>query len=399
MTIRIPKLTAEHFFKMFLVLFWGQDVLFSYIRGVFLRIPYIKYAANYIIPTLMIICLVFALPYIAKAISKSDIIFFAIVVGVFLIHIFAYPSNTQNLISICGSFFTVVFPLYFIGLRLDKSHLNAIYIMSLINIWAFVIYTFISGDGSTGNQAGYMSYMNRAYVLLSQLLVVIGFTFKNVNAFNIITSVVGFIFLLMCGNRGSVIILLTFVLIYVALVTEKKRRIVLCTIIIVATVIVSANFEIIVGFLMIAFSQIGMSTRIFERVLEGTFMVSQGRNAISKTLWSAICKNPVFGYGIASDRLVSGSYAHNYVMELWVSFGLIIGSLVFLATIYLILRAWFVTKDKESKIFLLVLICVSFLKLFISSSFLEEGMFFMLLGFCIAQVRNSGSRHIKLRGV
>ena len=144
MTIRIPKLTAEHFFKMFFILFWGQDILFSYIRGTFLRIPYIKYIANYIFPVLMVICLVLALPYIAKAITKRDIIFFAIVTGVFVLHIFIFPSNAQGLISIAGSFFALILPMYFIGLRFDvSSHMNIIYVMSIVNIWVFVIYTFI----------------------------------------------------------------------------------------------------------------------------------------------------------------------------------------------------------------------------------------------------------------
>lgn len=348
----------------------------------------------------MFACLFLSLPYLVKAIKRSDIVFLAIVAGIFMLHVFIYPSNSQNLLSICGSFFALVFPMYFIGLRFDvNEHLRLIYVMSIINIWAFAIYTFISGDSATVGQSGYASFMNRAYILLTQLLIVIGFLFTKFNALNITTSIIGFVFLLMCGNRGSVLILLLFILIYILLITDKKRRIALCAGMLAVSVAIVYYFQILVGALMGLFMHLGMSIRVFERLLEGTFLYSQGRDIIGDTLWSAIMKNPVFGYGLASDRVIAGSYAHNYAVELWVSFGLFIGSVILIATSYLIIRAWLVTKEKSSKIFLLALICIGFLKLFISSSFLQEGMFFMLLGVCVTLLRQNKFNNISLRGV
>ena len=111
MVIRIPKLKAEHFFGMFLLLFWGKDILFSYVSAVLIRIPYVKYIANFVIPTLMLVCLLFSLPYLSKTILWKDLLFAFSVGIVFLLHILLYPENVETG-SIAGQFFLNVFPLY-----------------------------------------------------------------------------------------------------------------------------------------------------------------------------------------------------------------------------------------------------------------------------------------------
>lgn len=390
MEFRIPKLHSEHFFGIFLALFWGQDILVNYVRAVLLRIPYIKYAADYVFPVLMFVCLLLALPYLAKSISWRDILFAVLAVVVFVMHILLYPQN-EELLSISGTFFVAVFPLYFIGLRFEVSkHWRFLYIMSIVNIWAFGIYYILLGSNAAdSNQAGYTSYMHRAYVLLPQLLVVLVEIFKKSNLLNILTGLAGLSLLLMCGNRGSVLLLLIFTAFCVLYSIEKKKRFIVYAGVISAGAVIFFYYELLFGALISLFMQLGMSTRVFDRLLEGTFFESNGRDVINNKLAAAILENPIFGYGLASDRTIAGSYAHNYAMELWAAFGVIVGSAILAATVYVIGMAWLKTKEKTARMFLFVLICVGFLKIFISSSFLHEGLFFLLIGVCVAQLRKS----------
>ena len=148
MKLRIPKLTAEHFFGFMLALYWSKDIIFSYVRAIILRIPYIKYTADYILPSLMLICFALAFKYFVRSISWQDIIFFEAVAIVYLLNIVIYPENAE-LGTITGSFFLTIFPLYFVGLRLEVTkHFKLLYIMSIVNICAFAVYYLVFYGGS-----------------------------------------------------------------------------------------------------------------------------------------------------------------------------------------------------------------------------------------------------------
>lgn len=387
MKIRASKLTAENFFTFFLILFWGQDILFSYVKAVFMRVPLVNYFAEYIIPFTMLTFLLLSVPYFAKAIFPADILFTAVVVIIVLLDIIIFPEN-ESLMALSGTFFVSVFPLYFIGLRFEPSkHFKIIYVMSIINVWAFATYyLFIGGSPVDGAQAGNESFMGRAYVLLPQLLVtILGFLRKK-NLLNTITGIMGIVLLLMCGNRGSVVLMLLFVLLNF-LFNAEKMRVHMYVGAVSLFGVFAYYYEALFALMTQLFIKLGMSVRVFERLTDGSFFESNGRNAIIEKLKVAIWDNPFIGYGLCSDRTITGSYAHNYAYELWTAFGVILGSILLIATIAVIVGAWFKSKDVESRGVLLVLTCVGFLKLFISSSFLLEGLFFMLVGYCVKLLR------------
>lgn len=389
LSIRIPKFRAEHYFGVFLALFWGQDILLNYIRAVFLREPYTRYVANYVFPALMGFCLFLALPYIIKACSWKDLFVVMAVTIVYLFHILLYPDNSEYLLSIAGTFFTAVLPLCFIGLRFDAAkHLRILYVMSVVNIWAFVAYNMFSGATAT-SQTLNTDFMHRAYVLLPQLLVLMGCMLKKPNIWNVTTAIVGCVFLLMCGNRGAVLLLMLFLVAYIVFLLPQKRHIGVYAGIVAVCAFIAYYFDWLIGALRQLILQLGLSTRVLDRLIAGNFFESRGRDVITQTLLDAIAERPILGHGLAADHVLTGSYAHNYAVELWTAFGLIAGTILLIATLYVIVKGWISTKDPETRIFLLVLVCIGFLKLFLSSSFLYEGMFFMLLGVSVAQIRKN----------
>lgn len=395
--IKIPKLNPARFFGLFLALYWGQNIFFSYVRAVFLRIPYIEYFADYIFPCLMIACLIFAIPYFEKIILARDLCFFGLVVIIFLLNLILFPEN-ESLLSIMWSFFVSVFPMYFIGLRFEPSkHFRILYIMSIINIWAFAVYNlFINSNRLEGVQGTYESYMGRAYILLPQLLVVICSLLRKKNMLNATTGIIGSILLLMCGNRGTVVLLLLFIFLDIIFNTNKEKRVYVYVGAFSIFGILIYFYQTLIVFLPHLFSKVGMSVRVFELLYDGTFFESNGRNTIIEKLTAAIWDNPIIGHGLCSDRRIAGGYAHNYAFELWTAFGVIIGTLILAVTIYIIITAWIKSKKPQDKGVLLILICVGFLKLFISSSFLLEGLFFMLIGYCITQLRNNNFKTLDL---
>ena len=336
----------------------------------------------------MFICLCFAFPYLIINISKNDILFVCGVLLIYILNILIFPQN-EELTKISGTFFLSVFPLYFIGLRFEAAkHWRILYIMSVVNIWAYTSYYLIFGSNSfDAYQGSYTSFMGRAYILLPQLLCAFIGVLNKKNILNIATAIMGFILLLMCGNRGSLVLLLLFIVFYLLFKVDLKKHIYVYVGTISVLGLLLYYYEILLTMIVSTFVKYGLSVRVFERLSAGTFFESSGRNVLIKELISASWDNPIIGYGLCSDRTITGSYAHNYAFELWTAFGIIFGSIVLIATIFVIISAWIKSRDIESKGVLLLLICVGFLKLFISSSFLLEGLFFMLIGYCMNQIK------------
>lgn len=390
MKIQIPKFTAEHYFGFALALYWGKDIIFSYLRAVVLNIPYIKYAADYIFPSLLIVCLLLSFRYFIESISWKDIVFLGAVAVVFLSNIVLYPQNTE-LKNIAGSFFLSVFPLYFVGLRLEPSkHFRILYIMSIVNVWAFSAYYIVFSESSFDvSSMADASFMGRAYVLLPQLLIVFVGILNKKNVLNIITGVIGFVLLLMCGNRGSVLLLLLFLIIYLLFNTKKEKRILISILALSLVGILINYYEKMLVMVMTTFDRFGFSNRIFQRLSDGTFLKSNGRVLIIDKLTSAIWDKPIIGYGLCSDRTIAGTYAHNYAFELWTTFGILFGTAILVITIVIIAHAWKKSLDGFHRCFLLALMCCGIFKLFLSSSFLIEALFFMLMGYCVTQFRSN----------
>jgi hypothetical protein len=234
--------------------------------------------------------------------------------------------------------------------------------MSIVNICAFAVYYLVFNGGSfEASSTANESFMGRAYVLLPQVLIVFMGILNKRSIYNVITGIMGTVLLLMCGNRGSVLLLLVFVATNLLFSTKKEKRALVYIGTFSLVGFITYYYETLLTALFLTFSKLGFSTRIFERLFDGTFLESNGRNLIIEKLATAIWENPILGYGLCSDRTITGSYAHNYAFELWTAFGVIMGSAIIIATLATIIGAWTKSTDKNYRSFLLVLICSGFL--------------------------------------
>lgn len=361
--------------------------MFSYARGVLLRIPYIKYTADYFFPILTGICLLLSVHYLIKALTWPDVIFVMSVLLIFMVHMLVYPENSDYLLSISGTFLATVLPMYLIGVCFDMDkHIKLLYYASLLNIGLFVMYNLSTSTYVMNSEAAYTSSMSRAYTLLPQLLMVVGQCFKKPNVINISAGIVGGIFLMMCGNRGALLLYVFFIVACVIFLVQKKGwPFYLVTASVVGVVLYF--YEWILNLLRVWFLSMGVSTRVIERLAAGDFFESTGRDTITETLLLAIGENPFMGYGMGGDMAIVGSYAHNLAMEMWTSFGVLLGSALLIGILVVFVRGWLGAREEDEKHILLVLLCVGLLKLYLSNSYLLEGMFFLLLGVCVGITR------------
>lgn len=141
---------------------------------------------------------------------------------------------------------------------------------------------------------------------------------------------------------------------------------------------------------MYEFAQkLGLSIRIFDKLLGGTQLGSSGRDILTERLLASVNEHFLFGTGLCSDRMMVGIYAHNISIELWVSFGLILGTVILMVLFGVFFRGYFCSKSIIDKGFLAMLMCSSFFKLFLSGTFMDERLLFILIGACVGVLRKN----------
>lgn len=132
-----------------------------------------------------------------------------------------------------------------------------------------------------------------------------------------------------------------------------------------------------------------MSVRVLTKLSDNEFASSESRQWITKTLLDAVDNGPLFGYGLAGDRGISGIlYAHNFAVELFVAFGYVLGGLILVFLAIYVAGAFLRAKRIEERSFLVLLICC-FMKLMFSGTYMEDYDIWILLGYSTSLIRKN----------
>jgi hypothetical protein len=210
------------------------------------------------------------------------------------------------------------------------------------------------------------------------------------NWLDILVSLVGAFVIMAFGSRGPILCMLSLLVMYMLINKKVHKHIWFFATVIVLLAITTLMYEEMLLQIRWLVERIGMSTRVFDLVLSGEFAESLGREQIQRVLTEAIMNN-WFGYGIAGDRAIVGTYSHSLMWELWTSFGVFAGSflLVILVFYFVKLLLQKAKSPSEGDGLLIVLFASCFVKLFMSGSYLIEPVFFLMIGIVIAEYRKA----------
>ena len=229
-----------------------------------------------------------------------------------------------------------------------------------------------------------VSYMSFSYSQLFPGAVCAVYGYRNKRIIPIIISLFSLLLIFLGGARGSLgCMLLLYALLFLNKFSLKKVGILL----IVTIVVLYVGPRLLGGFLSSSqrlVDDMGGFSRTLYLISEGDFLVSKGRDNINVIIEEAISNNPI-GYGLLGDRYVlsqhgNTGYAHNIVLEFLCDFGWIIGFALLVALFIMIIRV--LLKQKKSPLFYcyIAMLPAGFIMLFMSGSFLEEFVFWALLG-------------------
>ena len=394
------KHDSYFYFLILTLMIWNNATLVAYVKSILIRIPGMQ-QVTYIFTILVYIFLVLlSFKYLIKRIRYSDLAFIAMCVITYISTMLLYSKTEDYLVEMFYYILVVNVPTYFVGLALDledESFIDVLHITSVLSVFLqLVAVAYIEGLTSQFDN------LEKAYRILPHVCMVVFYLVKKFNWADLIAAILGYFQLIIYGTRGAILLAILFALGCYILKTKSKYRFLISGLIAAVSGIALLN----INKLALAFSQIlskyGFNTRIFDRINQSTFLVSDGRNYIKEVVFEAIRRRPFVGYGVAGDRGVlidyfgTFAYSHNLLYEFLVSYGCIIGFALFIALVILLLRAFYINKNRDQICLIMVLIFSSgFLKMFFSSSYLLEQNFFFLIGICVSTIRSNKSYKIR----
>ena len=371
---------------------WGA-ILLGYWRGINNHIPVLRNFTDELEWMIVVVPLAFSLKYWSKILKVKDIVFVLCCISVYLLNYIIFPQNEQFLGDRFFRFSILVLPYFFIGIALDvKKYLNALYGISVISIGFCAFYQLIYAQGTSYSGDTDVSEYNMmlAYNILPHVLMVSWIALRDLRIGKIMVMLLGVFLLLALGTRGPVLCEVIFLAVYLLLFKPSKYKLLKNLSVITIAILLLRYLKQFMMFMQVLVMQMGLSTRIFDKFLEGELETSDTRLFIvSRLLTTLKSEDAILGFGILGSYNYVDTYPHNIFLDFVFSFGWIIGIALLLLLLSLIIIALCRCNSEEEKVFVILLVCASIVKLSLSSTFIDDTLFFMLLGYCVHCIRKN----------
>ncbi len=383
---------SRHMFGILLMLIWIKNTLWPFARIIINKLPIINVISEYAFPILTVIAVFFSVPYMMEHIKAKDLMFVVVCIGAVVLPMFVLHENAEFIKEDLQRILLTVIPMFLVGVCYShEKYKRVLYYCSAVNILVSFAYQLYKASTATES----MDYnMNAAYNILPSIMFLMLWAFNNGKLRNWILIAMGMLVLLSHGTRGPVLATVLFFAVMLILHKTKSNltKALKYAFFLIGGVILASGTLLTVFSenMQKLFEELGMSTRIFDFFLEGELTQDSGRSFISKKVWSAISEHPIAGNGIMGDRVaLDGMYAHNIFLEVWCQLGLVLGTILIGAIITLAVYALIKARKTEAFGFVLMLVILVFTKLMVSSSYLIEPLFFLMIGVCIKAIRDA----------
>lgn len=224
--------------------------------------------------------------------------------------------------------------------------------------------------------------MGNAYAIS----VVVCYLIVNRQKHDIIYIILGAFALILAGTRGPIVcVFVAFCLKSLILQREARKKIFgICMVFLVLLLLNSELLLLLAEKLSEFFAMLGIEElRFVDYIREGMLTYTSGRDQIMDNLFDKIEQKPFWGYGVGGDRqlLSRSAYAHNLVVEMWVSFGLVGGSAIIAWMAYYLFRGM-LSRNAALQRIVVAFFSAFAIQLMLSNSYLQSKGLFILLGLC-----------------
>ena len=347
---------------------------------------YIQYGAwwdSAICIGLYLLIVIGSIPIVLKRQKIFSLIFTISMVLVFIITILSNFDGTKYASDEIVPFFTKYLPFLFVGIAINEYEqldkwVDAVTKIVLVAafIWILIVVLDLNRNIRT-------PYMQISYYVLPSSLFRVYFYYRDRGAKNLLWMILGIANHIIWGTRGPILFLLLFIPLCLLSNNRSIKKIILSIVLILFGIVLYVRMYDILLWANSLFSSLGLrNAGIIKMMAED---LSDGRIDLFSQIMPYINNHFIFGGGIYSDRALLGVYVHLLPLEFMCDFGAIFGTLLFIVLIFLIIKKIVQLKDyRDFRWGLLwVLIFSGFIKLFFSSSYLEEPYFYFLLGLLV----------------
>lgn len=328
---------------------------------------------------------VFALPIVYRRNFIKFVTIYLVGFIVFGLHYFIFPENQMCMKELIVPIFFMSFPMLVLSMSIVKLELFYEFMIKA----SFIIFVFgvilgmqiLVGSVSIGTYSGPLSN----YMLIPTIVFLNQFFIKY-NVKSLIISIISIAVIVLLGSRGAILGIVVFILIKSLLKQSIKNykslmiRVSVLLIFLFATI----NFNKIIEYVFNMLNSRGIYSRTVVLLMQDDIHLS-GREYIYKTIIEWISQHPIVGFGIAGDRrILAGNavYSHNFILEIIGNYGVPIGIFILFTLISLIVKSITMKAYFKSEL-VLIWCCLGFIHLMVSSSYLIEMKFWILMGLLI----------------
>ena len=372
--------TPEGYTVLLLCMFWGGPIM-TFIKAIFIRVVGENIISLSIIPALFIIVFLLSWKNLSKCFSKGLIFFSLLCVLVFLLNYIFFPQNAEHLDDMAVPFLLLSLPIIFLGKAIDiQKMIKPFHVVSLLCIISIFLNVFFF-ERNEREMEGYDYDMSAAYIILPHLMMSLWCLLRKINIVDAIACIFGVFLLLGYGSRGPVLSVIVFVGLYLILFGFSKKKKWVSVLIVVGVFFAFTNINNVINFVSLGLEHGSLSVRITDAYLSGDISNDSGREMIQRAILKPLSSDEgILGLGICGDRVVAGQYSHNFLIELWASFGYVLGTMVFLSLVGFLCWGWRRGSGIERE-FLIFLIAY-LIHLFVSGTFLNSAFLFLTIGYC-----------------
>lgn len=256
--------------------------------------------------------------------------------------------------------------------------------VSIIQKPRYIIYCWMIYSVITSIQAvrlftapgGEAYYMPTANYLFNLFVILIIYAIKTQKWYYYIPVFICGFCIIFTGTRGIMIAMIlsifsALLLFNSTLDKKRKRKIIVMSALIVFLIYFILFTKVGNGIIENLSSLLNIQSRVLSLVSGERISSSSERTDIYTMVFKGATENPIFGYGFCGDMYVSdGNGAHNFVLEIFVDFGLI-GIVALFLFFILAKKSLFQITDEDWKIVGLMFFCVAILPKFVSHSVME----------------------------
>lgn len=338
----------------------------------------------------------YSLPIVLKRSNRLFIFMYSISIFIFSLNYLFFNQNAIYLKDVLFQHFFVCLPCFIYSMSIkDKEILKVITKRASLMIYSIGVLIGILIFTKKMRMDKYS--MSIGYYMLLPTIVYINQFFEEISIKYAILSIISTIITLAIGSRGPIMCIGIYVVFYQII---NFKRINVKGFFINILIIISALFgmlylkQILIS-LSTVLSQFGIHSRSIILFLQGEVNLS-GREDIYGEILCKIKDNPITGIGIAGDRLLTGTYSHNIIIEVISGFGVLIGLIILIILGIIVIKSLRLKAIKDANQ-VLIWIAVGLVPLFVSGSYLTYFQLWIFMGIAIGSIKDQTKSNVECK--